>query len=239
MKARGFGFVLFLLFALPGAGQMETRLYEFGDADAGEVEAQIRRYVPEGPRVLVNPEINQVMVIADAETHRQIAQMLSRIDQPAQRVILWFRHNREVTEVSLLDGAIGTLPVTRTPPEALVREARRFLPGDRRDMPLVGSVLHVHASVLRTEPARVRLRITPAVTFGFTPPYEPVLFEDMATDLMITDEAFLDVVEALRENDFYADFFRSQPEPDHPPRPVGILLSVDRLVSGREAAAEE
>ena len=221
------------------AGQMETRLYDYGDADPETVTAQIRRYVPEGPRVLVNPEVGQVMVIADADTHAQIAQLLARIDQPAQRVVLWFRHNREAEEVSLLDGAIGTLPVTRTPPDALVQEARRFLPGDRRDMPLVGSVLHVHTVVLRSDPARVRLRITPAVTFGYTPPYEPILFDDLSTDVMLTDTGFLDLVHALRDNDFYADFFQSQPEPGHPPRPVGLLLSVARIESGRVDSEEE
>lgn len=218
---------------------METRLYSYTNATPEEVEMQIRRYVPEGPRVLVQPDLQQVMVIADRQTHGQVATLLSRIDQPVAHLVIWYRHNREARKLDLIDGATGTLPVTRTPPKELVEMARSHLPPEQQRLPVVGSALHIHAVLLRQDPAMVRLRVTPAVTFGITPPYEPVIFEDLATDQMINTLEFVDLVDTLRQNEFYANFFQSQPDPDHPPRPVGLLITLDHIYFDTDTPDEE
>ena len=236
------GAVVFLaVFMFTGlvSARLETRMYSYGGADPARVEAQIRQWVPEGPRVRVNPEIQQVLVVADPETHARIADMLERIDQPAARLHLWFRRNREAHTLNLFDGETGTLPVSSTPPAALVEEARHLLPRARNEPPVVGSVLHVHVSLLRRNPDTVRLRVTPTVLFGSSPPYETAVFHDWATDILINTERYLDLGHELRANDFYRSFFLSQSAPELAPRPVGLLLSLEEVTFRSPQPPEE
>ena len=215
-------------------GQLETRMYRFEAMTPAEVEAQVRRWVPEGPRVLVNPEVNQVMVIANAETHEQVAKIFERLDRPSHRVLFWFRHNQnEAQHLNLMDGDLANFPVTQTPVPKIVEAARAQLPHERRNDPLVGSVLHTHFAVLRADPPRVRIRLTPAVLFGNYPPYEVVRFSEMTKDLMMTDEAFVDLVDRLSKNEFYQMFFRSQGATDGRHTPVGLLISLEEITSQR------
>lgn len=226
---------LFCLFAvIASGGQLETRMYRFEAMMPAEVEAQVRRWVPEGARVLVNPEVNQVMVIANAETHEQVAKIFERLDRPSHRVLFWFRHNQnEAQHLNLMDGDLANFPVTQTPVSKIVEAARGQLPHEQRNDPLVGSVLHTHFAVLRADPPRVRIRLTPAVLFGAYPPYEVVRFSEMSTDLMMTEEAFVDLVERLSENEFYRMFFRSQGATDGRHTPVGLLISLEEVTSDR------
>lgn len=224
--------ILISLFLLPlFGGELETRIYRFEGMDPADVEAQVRRFVPQGPRVLVNPEVNQVMVIADEETHEQVARLFERMDRPSHRVVFWFRHNQnEPQHLNLMDGDFANFPVTRTPVPQVVTNARARLPHEWRDAPLVGSVLRTHFSVLRADPARVRIRLTPSVLFGSSPPYEVVSFSEMSTDLMMTDEAFVDLVDRLAENEFYRMFFRSEGSAGRH-TPVGLLVSLEEVRS--------
>jgi hypothetical protein len=216
------------------AGDMQTRLYRFDGMTPEEVEAQVRRYVPLGPRVLVNPEVNQVMVIADADTHERVARLFELLDRPSHRVRFWFRHNRQNPQyLDLMDGDFANFPVTQRPLPRLERQARAMLPREWRESTLMGSVLEAHFSVLRADPPRVRIRLTPAVLFGDYPPYEVVRFSDMSTDLMMTDEAFVDLVDRLSDNEFYRVFFRSRGSTDDRHVPVGLLLSLEEVTSGR------
>jgi hypothetical protein len=212
-------------------GELETRIYRFEGMEPAEVEAQVRRFVPQGPRVLVNPEVNQVMVIADGETHEQVARLFERMDRPSHRVVFWFRHNQnEPQHLDLMDGDFANFPVTQRPLDRLERQARALLTREWREATLVGSVLQAHFSVLRTDPPRVRIRLTPAVLFGDYPPYEVIHFSEMTTDIMMTDEAFVDLVDRLAENEFYRMFFRSEGSAGRH-TPVGLLISLEEVTS--------
>ncbi len=214
------------------AGELQTRIYRFEGMNPEEVEEQVRRFVPLGPRVLVNPEVNQVMVIADAATQEQVARLFERLDRPMHRVVFWFRHNQdEPQSLNLMDGDFANFPVTRTPVPQVVANARARLRHESRNAPLVGSVLQTHFSVLRADPARVRIRLTPAVLFGGTPPYEVILFSEMSTDVMMTDDAFVDLVDQLAENEFYRMFFRSEGATAGRHTPVGLLISLEEVIS--------
>ncbi len=231
-----------LFLCLPPAlarAQLASRMYSYTNTPPAVVEAKVREIVPEAHRVLVNPQVNQVLVIADAATHDRVAGMLVRLDRPLARMRFWLRHNRETLPLELLDGAIGTLPVSQTPALSLVEKARRLLPAEQRSLPVVGSVLEIHVSVLRDNPAAARLRVTPAVLFGVATPYEPVRFTQLSSDLMVTGDAYLDVVEQLSRHDDYREFFSSQPDPGQAPRPVGLLLSLEELHYRNEEPSHE
>lgn len=211
-----------------------TRIYRFEGLTPEEVEAEVRRYVPSGMRVLVNPEVNQVMVIADEETQERVSRLLERLDRTVHRVQFWFRHNRNDPQyLDLIDGDFANFPVTQRPVPQVEANARGRLPHDWRNSPLAGSVLETHFSVLRADPPRVRIRLTPAVLFGTAPPYEVVRFSEMSTDVMMTDEAFLDLVDRLSDNEFYRMFFRSRGTTDDRHGPVGLLLSLRAVVQDR------
>jgi len=221
---------LLLLFLLPVIrGQLETRLYAFENTPAAKVEASIRELVPDGPRVLMNAEIGQVMVIADPETHRRIDQMLKRMDRPVARLSVWIRHNREEHRAEFIDGSTFTIPVSPFPPADVVAGARQFLDAGQDRLPLVGSVLHAHVTVLSENPPVARLRLTPVVLFGVTPPYETVKYDEYTTDLRFNAKEFLDLSRALSEKDFYRGFLRGHPDPELPARSIGLLLSLERL----------
>lgn len=225
--------LLLVLNLLPrAAGQLVTRIYAYQTLTPAQVEAEVRRWVPEGGRVLVNPAVNQVMVIAPPETHEQVARIFERLDRPTHRLDLWFRHNQQEGQtLDLIDGDFANFPVTRTPLPHIETEARAMLPFEQQDLPLVGSILNTHFAVLSADPARVRLRLTPALLFGSSPPYEVVRFENLAMDLLITDEAFVDLPDRLAENEFYRMFFRSRAADSDRHRPVGLLLSLQGIRS--------
>ena len=231
--------LLFFLLPALARAQLETRLYSYTNTPPAVVEARVREIVPEAHRVVVNPQVSQVLVIADTATHQRVAGMLVRLDRPVARLRFWLRHNRETLSLELLDGAIGTLPVTQTPPAALVDKARRLLPSEHRSLPAVGTVLEIHVALLRESPAAARLRVTPAVLFGLAPPYEPVRFPQLNSDLMVTGADYLDLVEQLARHEAYRDFFSSQPDPGQAPRPVGLLLSLEELHYRTEEAPHE
>lgn len=232
MKSRSL-FLLALMLLLRTGAELQTRIYHFEALEPAEVEAMIRPLVPMGPRVLVNPEIRQVMVIADEETHEQVSRLFERLDRPSHRVQFWFRHNQHASQsLDLMDGDFANFPVTRSPLPQVADHARARLPPEWREAPLVGSVLRTHFSVLRADPARVRIRITPSVLFGSSPPYEVVSFSEMSTDLMMTDEEFVDLVQQLSGNEFYRMFFRSEVSSGRHV-PVGLLVSLDAVVSER------
>lgn len=232
-------FLCTLFCATMALGRMESRLYGYAPGTLEEVEAMIRALVPEGPRVRVNPNVQQILVLADAETHGRIEELLERVDLPPAHMEFWFRRNRESHRVEWMDGETGTLPVSSTPPAEVVERARpRIRPGQRQDVPVVGTTLQVHAILLRREPATVRLRLTPVVLFGSSPPYDPVVFEEWATDVMINETSFVDLGKTLGHNDFYRTFFQTQPEPNLSPRPVGLLISLESVRFETESSEE-
>jgi len=219
--------------------QLETRVYSYTNSPPRVVERQIRALVPEKPRVSMNPEAGQVLVIAEPSVHEKIASMLHRMDRPPARLYFRVRHNREVKRFSVMDGVPLTLPVSGDPPEDVVARARGRLSPGREKAPAAGTALKVHVKLLREDPPAVRLRIVPAVAFGKEPPYEVVSYDELATDLMLTTENYVDVREALGGHDFYRDFLRTRPTPATPPRPVGLLMSFERLGYGQEGEASE
>lgn len=234
----------FLLLPLLASARLETRIYAFENTPPQQVEAEIRRWVPEGPRVIMNEELNQVMVVADAEIHAQIAAMLQRMDRPTARIRFWMRHNRDMQEAELLDGSVATLPVSQNPPLNVVTAARRLLPPGRESLPVVGTVFHAHISLLRESPPSVRLRLTPVVLFGITHPYDVVSYDEFATDLMMSGEEILDIPRSLTNNEFFRVFLQDQPQPERPTRPVALLLSLQEVhfraaASDRPAAGRE
>ena len=68
------------------AGQMETRMYSYGEMEPEAAEALVRQWVPEGARVLVNPRVGQVMVIADPQTHVRVARVFELAERPSRRI---------------------------------------------------------------------------------------------------------------------------------------------------------
>jgi hypothetical protein len=211
------------------SGELETRLHSFSYAPPELVERQLRVLIPESPRVSMNPRANQVIVIADAETHDKVASMLRELGRPT--VILHFRvrHNRVVRQFSVMDGLSISLPVSQTPPRSVVDHAKSRLALEKQKLPVVGSALQVQAKLLREDPAVVRLRVLPAVLFGKAPPYEVVDYKELAMDILITTESYLELQESLAGHDFYSRFLRTQPDVQRSPRPVSLLMSFERL----------
>ncbi len=224
---------LFLLLIAMGTGvgaqALETRVYAFTNTAPARVEAQIREWVPEGPRVLLNAARGQVMVLADEGTHQRIAQWLRRVDLPPPRLMLRIRRDREWSGVEWPDGTPATLAVTFAPPAELVEEARARAAGVTDRTPVAASVLQVQVSVLRDDPPTARLKVTPAVVFGAEAPHVVAAFPELTTDVLLTSEGYLDLPQALSGHAFYARFFRAQPDPARPAAPVGLLLSLEGL----------
>jgi len=211
------------------AGELETRLHRFDYAAPQLVEKQLRALIPEAPRVSMNAEARQVIVIADDSTHQKIAAMLKELGRPPTQLVFTVRHNREVMRFAMGDGVPFTLPVSQTPPRQLVEMARNRLTPEIRRLPVVGSALQAHVILLREDPEIARMRLTPAVIFGLAPPYEVVDFQDIAMDLMIDTEKFVELQEALTRHDFYTLFLKTQPDPQAAPRPVSLLISFEGL----------
>jgi hypothetical protein len=149
---------------------------------------------------------------------------------------LWIRHNRDVREVDLRDGVPLNLPVSDQPPSSLVRRGRGMLPPGRRNIPATGSVLRIHVKLLREDPAVARLRVVPTLLFGAEKPYDVVRFDRLQTDVLLNTQDYLDLPRALSGHRFYTEFLRTQPHPDHPPKPVALLLSFQGLTTGGEAS---
>ncbi len=205
----------------------EQRMYSFSSLSPDLVEARIRQWVPERARVLMNRERGQVMVIAEPEIHVKIARMMERLDRPVPSLKVRLRRNEEWQDLEWLSGAPGTLSVTSHPPEDLVALARTQLAPELRELPVQGAAFETHLSLLREDPPVARLRVVPAIAFGVVPPYEVIRREDMAMDLLIRGDEYNDLGAMLSKNVYYARFLREQPDPERPPRPVTLLLSLE------------
>lgn len=217
------------------AKELETRLHAYDHAPPALVERQLRALIPEGPRVSMNPQARQVIVIADAATHDKVASMLRELGRPRANLHFKVRHNQEVRDFSLMDGLSFSLPVSRTPPTSVVQQAITRLDPEKQQLPVVGSALQVQAILLREDPDVARLRVVPAVLFGVAPPFEVVDYQELAMDILITSEAYLELQESLATHDFYREFLKTQPEANRTARPVSLLISFERLSFGTEA----
>ncbi|MDA3874493.1 MAG: hypothetical protein PF795_11115, partial [Kiritimatiellae bacterium] len=202
------------------ADELETRLHSYEHAPAALVERQLRALIPEGPRVSMNPNAKQVIVIADEETHDMVASMLRELGRPQVTLHFKVRHNQEVRTFSLFDGLPFSLPVSRTPPTSVVQQAVDRLAPEKQQLPVVGSALQIQAKLLREDPEVARLRVLPAVLFGVAAPYEVVDYPQLAMDILITTDSFLELQESLSKHDFYREFLQTQPEANRTARPV-------------------
>ncbi|MDF3127626.1 hypothetical protein P0Y35_00310 [Kiritimatiellaeota bacterium B1221] len=211
------------------AAELETRMHHFEYAPPHLVERQIRALVPEAPRVSMNPRANQVIVIADAETQERVAAMLKVLGRPPRKLKFRVQHNREVLTFTVADGVPLTLPVSQTPPHNLIMQARGRLAPETRNLPVVGSALQAHVILLREEPAVLRVRVVPAVIFGALQPYQIVSYDDLAMDVMLDTEEYLELQKVLSHHDFYRQFLLTQPDPSAAPRPVSLLVSFEGL----------
>jgi len=222
-------FLCLLIVILPSLlfAQMVTRLHFFGEADPELVERQIRALVPEGPRVSVNPESRQVIVVAEPAVQTRVAGMLEQLAQPPLQLNFRIRLNREVREVSVRDGILFSVPISQAPPESMTEIARARLPAGKQAEPVVASGLQIHPVVLREKPAVVRLRVTPVMVFGSFRPYEVVEFSDYSQDMLANTASFLNLSQELESHDFYRNFLRTGSDPGAAPKPVGILLSLN------------
>jgi|GEM_PF-1217660 len=209
--------------------ELETRLHSFEYASADLVEKQLRALIPEGPRVSMNAERKQAIVIADAATQDKITSMLRELGRPPTELKFVIRHNRETIRFSVLSGIPFTLPVSQTPPVQLVEMARGRLAPEMRGLPVVGSALRVDGLLLREEPAVARMRVTPAVLFGVAQPHHVVDFPDLAMDFSIDTESYIELQETLTRHDFYRLFLQTQPDPQSAIRPVSLLVSFEGL----------
>lgn len=211
---------------LPIAAQTVTQLHSYGEADPDLVERQIRALVPEEPRVSMNRNARQVIVVAEPEVQEKIAGMVKQLSTPPLELRFRIRHNRDVRSLAVRDGIPFSLPISETPPPELIRMARGRLNPERRNLPVVGSALQLHPKLLREDPAIVRLRVTPAVVFGHLQPYDVVSFEEVTQDVLVNTEVFLDLTLQLGSHHFYEKFLRTLTEPASAPKPVALLLSL-------------
>ncbi len=209
------------------AAELETRMHQFEYASPDLVERQIRALVPEAPRVSMNPRANQVLVIADAETQDKVAAMLKVLGRPPRKLKFRVQHNREVLNFTIADGIPLTLPVSQTPPQNLIMQARGRLAPETRNLPVVGSALQAHVILLREDPAVLRVRVVPAVIFGALQPYQVVSYDDLAMDMMLNTEEYVELQKVLGHHDFYRQFLLTQPDPVAAPRPVSLLVSFE------------
>lgn len=204
-------------------------MHQFGTLSAEMVESRIRMLVPDRARVSLNAAAGKVIVVAEPVVHEQIAAMLRELSKPKKKLVLRYRHNRDSKEVELENGGLFTLPVSTTPPAAVVENARRRMPPGRERMPAAGSVLQLHVSLLREDPAVVRLSITPAVLFGKEPPFEVYRHDRLRMDVLMNTDEFLDLPQALSTHAFYTTFLRTQPAGGGSEKPVALLLSLDAI----------
>lgn len=224
------------------AGPLETRLHHFEYAPPELVEKQLRALIPEGPRVSMNAEAGQVIVIADAATHEKIAAMLHELGRPPHQLQFWVRHNRDSFRFATGDGVPVSLPVSQTPPPQLVEMARARLAPETRHLPVVGSALQVNIFLLKEDPPLARMRVVPAVLFGPLQPYEVVSFDDLTMDFLVETEQYIELQAQLSQHDFYRLFMQTQPDPQAAPRPVSLLISFEGLAipaPAGEAADED
>ena len=215
--------------------QTITQLHSYGQANPELVERQIRALVPEGPRVSMNLAARQVIVVAEPEIQERIAAMVAQLSKPPMELSFRIQHNLDVQNVTVLSGTLFSVPVSSAPPGPLIQRARARLGLEKRGLPVVGSALQVHATLLRESPAIARLRVTPAVIFGILKPYEVVIFEEYAQDVLINAEEYLAMPKALTSHDFYRTFLLSFAEPTAAPKPVGLLLSMEARPAGATA----
>lgn len=221
-------FCLLCLFLLSGvSAQTVTRLHFYGEADPNLVERQIRSLVPEKPRVSMNPEARQVIVVAEPAVQDKVAGMVEQLAKVPLELSFRIRLNREVEEVTVESGVLFSVPVSREPPQTIVQLARARLNAGKQKEPVVASGLQFHPVLLREEPVVVRIRITPVVVFGSFQPYEVVEFSEYQQDLLMDTGKFLNLSEHLASHDFYRNFLRTAADPSEKPKPVGLLLSME------------
>ncbi len=207
----------------------ETRMHEFSGLSPQTVENRIRMLVPERERVSINPEAAKVIVVAEPKVQEQIAAMLRELAKPKVKLVLRYRHNRESHDVVLGDSEFVTLPVSDSPPDQVVQGARRPLLPNHKELPAAGSVLHVHARLLREDPPVARLSITPAVLFGEEPPFEVFRHDRLRMDVLLNTEEFLDLRRKLSSHSFYTTFLTTQPEGVRQVKPVSLILSLEAV----------
>lgn len=217
-----------------GVAARETRVHAFEGVSPELVERQIRMLIPERQRVSMNPRANQVIVVAEPETQERVASMLRELSRPVTRLRLWIRHNLDTRVVDARDGTPITLPVSKSPPPGIVERGRGLLPPGRKNLPVAGTVLRAHVKLLREDPAVARLRIVPTLLFGAEPPYEVVRFERLRSDMLINTRDYVDLPAELSGHSFYPEFFRTRSHPDHPGKPVGLLVSFEEITAGEE-----
>lgn len=221
-------FLLFLLACLSiGSAQTVTQLHSYGEANPDLVERQIRALIPERPRVSMNRNAQQVIVVAEPAVQEKVATMVAQLAKPPLEFRFRIRHNREVREVTVGAGIPFSIPVSEVPPEELILYSRGRLGSDKQQVPVVASALQLHAVLLREEPAIVRMRVVPAMVFGEAPPYDIVSFDEYTQDLLVNTTEFLNLSRELESHDFYRNFLRTRTEPSSIPKPVGLLLSLE------------
>jgi hypothetical protein len=212
-------------------GAPETRMHSFGDVSPQLVERQIRMLVPEKQRVSMNAQAGQVIVVAEPEIQNRVEAMIRELSRPVQYLKLWVRHNRDIREFQVRDGVPVNLPVSDQPSASMIRQGRSMLPPGRQNLPVVGSVLQLHVKLLREDPAVARVRVVPTMLFGSEPPYDVVRFTRLESDVLLNTRDYLDLPRELSTHAFYTEFLREQEHPDHPPKPVSLLLSFQGLTT--------
>jgi hypothetical protein len=231
-------FLLFFLFCFRASAALETRIHDFGDSSPALVEKQIRFFVPEKHRVSMNKAAGQVIVVAEPAIQERVAAMLKEMAKPEVKLRLTIRHNRDEILVEIHDGLPITLPVSSTPPADVERAARAMLPPGKSDLPIFGTVLRTNVKLLREDPAVARLQIVPTVLFGKEPPYEVVQYKKLRSDVLMTTTEYVDLPQKLSTHHFYPGFLRTQPHPDHPSKPIALLLSFEQVKPEEEKANE-
>ena len=227
-------FILIALFfsATFGFSQTVTQLHSYGDVDPDLVEQQVRALVPEGPRVSMNRDAGQVIVVAEPGVQDRVAAMLEDLMKPAVGLRFRLRINREVQDIAIEDGVLFSLPLTKKPPSDVVELARRRLGTANGRETVIASGLQIHPIVLREVPPVVRIRVTPVVVFGPFQPYQVVEFGEVTQDLLVTTREFVNLTEKLSSHNFYKRFLRTATEPSAVPKPIGLLLSMDAGPAG-------
>lgn len=225
---------LFLLLPLSVFSQTVTRLHDYGEADPQLVERQIRAIVPEGPRVSMNTNAKQVIVVAEPALQEKIAAMVAQLSKLPVELQFRLRLNKETVEVSVQEGVLFSVPLTENPPPRVEQVARARLDDRTKDEPIVASGLQFHPVLLREDPVVVRLRVTPVVVFGEFRPYDVIAFAEFAQDMLVTTTEFLNLSTELSSHDFYRSFLTTDTETSSIPKPIGLLLSMETNQKGDE-----
>jgi len=218
---------------------MLTRVHSFEYAPPELVERQLRMLIPETRNVTVNPAVNQVIVNADAATQEKVASMLRQLGRPPANLHFRMWHNRNERSFAVRDGVLFSMPVSQTPPESVVEHARSRLAPEQRDQPPAGTALQAHVHLLRDDPPTARLRLVPGVLFGVAHPYEVVSYDELATDILVPADEYIEIRERLASHSFFSGFLRTQPREGQRARPVSLLLSLERLSFGELEEEEE